>query len=234
MQNQLNIDVLEVEKFKTLAQDWWDENGAVKTLHQINPLRLSFIQSQVNLYGQRVLDLGCGGGILSESLARQGGHVTGLDISDEIIQIATQHARKMHLDIQYFNLSAEAFAEKHPESFDVISCMEMLEHVPDPISIIQACNTLLKPGGHLFLSTLNRTPKSYLLGIIGAEYLLKMLPKGTHEYQKFIRPSELSHWLREQDFSVLATAGIQYSPLKKQFKLSDNVSINYLMYAKKL
>lgn len=235
-----NSDPNEIEKFNDLAfSDWWETQGACAPLHALNPLRMAFIQKhlQVSLAGLKILDVGCGGGILCEAMAKEGAKVTGIDLSENVLEIAKSHQLKSlqpENHIHYELMSVEALAEKHPHQFDVITCMEMLEHVPDPESIISACQKLLKPQGKIFLSTINRNPKAYLYAIIGAEWILKLLPKNTHEYAKFIRPSELSRSLRQQGFCVEALEGISYSPFSKQYALSADISVNYLLYAQKI
>ncbi|MGA2655004.1 MAG: bifunctional 2-polyprenyl-6-hydroxyphenol methylase/3-demethylubiquinol 3-O-methyltransferase UbiG [Gammaproteobacteria bacterium] len=221
----------EINKFNELANHWWDTQGPLKPLHAINPLRFKFIQAKVDLTGKRVLDVGCGGGILTESLAKSGALASGLDLAADVIAIAREHAKAQHLDIEYHCLPIETFATQQAHTFDVITCMEMLEHVPDPTLIIQSCAQLLKPGGVLFLSTLNRNFKSFLLAIIGAEYLSNLVPKGTHEYAKFIKPSEISRVLREQGFEVDKIQGMQYHPLKQTFSLGADCDVSYLMSA---
>lgn len=221
----------EIKKFNILAQNWWDPQGPLKPLHALNPLRLQFIQDQIDLKGKRVLDVGCGGGILTESLAKAGALASGLDLAPDVLDIAREHAKTQNLTIDYHCMAVEEFAQKHSEQFDIITCMEMLEHVPDPTLIIQSCKQLLKPGGILFLSTLNRNLKSFLLAIIGAEYVLNLVPKGTHEYAKFITPSELSRLLREQSFEVEKIQGLSYNPLNQTFKLSTDCDVNYLLSA---
>jgi 2-polyprenyl-6-hydroxyphenyl methylase/3-demethylubiquinone-9 3-methyltransferase len=227
-----NIDQTEIEKFNTLSEnDWWDSTGSCSPLHHINPLRVEFIQHHAELHQMKVLDIGCGGGILCESLAKLGADVTGIDLSENVINIANSHQK--NLNIHYEVASAEDFAEIHPAQFDVITCMEMLEHVPDPASIIASCEKLLKPQGKLFLSTLNRNLKSYLFAIIGAEWILNLLPKSTHDYSKFIRPSELSRVLRQHHFNNNDMQGIQYTPFSKKYFLNADISVNYLVYAQK-
>lgn len=227
-----NVDSQEIKKFDTIADQWWNLEGDFKTLHDINPLRTHFITEKVPLSGLAVLDVGCGGGILSESLLRQGAIVTGIDLSREAIHVARQHAQQHHLIIEYHHLSVEAMAAQRPASFDVITCMELLEHVPDPQAIIRACATLLKPQGHLFLSTLNRNWQCYLQAILGAEYILRLLPRGTHDYARFIKPSELETYLREAQLNLVALTGLKYNPLTRSCKLHRDVSVNYLAYAR--
>lgn len=225
-----NIDPAEIEKFDAIAANWWNPNGEMELLHSLNPLRLKYIESWVALNNQAVLDVGCGGGILSESLACRGAHVTGIDLSDGCIEAAKSHAKKNNLEINYQLCSVEEMALNHPNEFDVITCMEMLEHVPNPVSIINACAQLLKPNGTLFFSTLNRNFKSFFYAIIGAEYLTKRLPRGTHHYAKFIRPSELTQWACEANLTLNDIIGIEYNILKSTFNLSPNVDVNYLAF----
>ncbi|MFT3742375.1 MAG: bifunctional 2-polyprenyl-6-hydroxyphenol methylase/3-demethylubiquinol 3-O-methyltransferase UbiG [Gammaproteobacteria bacterium] len=229
-----NTDSQELQHFSHFANDWWNPTGPFKTLHDINPLRLSFIMDHCQIGGKQVLDIGTGGGILAESLAKMGAHVTAIDASESAILAAQHHANTQQLSIDYHVSTAEAFAEQHPEQFDVITCLELLEHVPDPTSVIQACSALVKPGGHVFFSTLNRNIKSYLMAIVGAEYLLKLLPKGTHHYEKFIRPAELAAWLRLHQLQLQQLRGLQYQPFSKSYRLSHQVDVNYLVYARKV
>lgn len=231
--NTANVDSAEVAKFDALAASWWDKAGKSKPLHDINPLRLSYIQQRCELADKQIADIGCGGGILSESLARNGAHVTGVDMGEAALNVAKLHALEAELVIDYQHSTAEQLAADKPEQFDVVTCLEMLEHVPDPAAVIAACAALVKPGGDLFFSTLNRNPKAYLFAVVGAEYLLNMLPKGTHDYQKFITPSELSRSCRDAGLSVQSMAGISYNPLTKHYRLGDNVSVNYLMHCRK-
>jgi 2-polyprenyl-6-hydroxyphenyl methylase/3-demethylubiquinone-9 3-methyltransferase len=228
----LNVDPGEVAKFDDLARTWWDKEGDFKPLHAINPLRLDFIRARTTVDGKRVLDVGCGGGILSESLANCGAVVTGIDMAEKPLQVARLHRFESTLDIDYQLTSIEALGEAQPGKFDVITCMEMLEHVPDPQSVINACRRLLRPGGELFLSTINRNPKAYALAVIGAEYILKLLPRGTHDYDKFIKPSELARWLREAGFDVQDMAGLSYNPLTEVYAMTSDTSVNYLAHAK--
>jgi len=226
-----NVDTDEIKKFSHHHHDWWKDEGPFAALHHMNPLRLAFIEEQVLLKDKMVLDIGCGGGILTEALAQKGAKVTGIDLSAKSLEAAKNHQGNLSIDYQL--ISAEDFALQKPESFDVITCMEMLEHVPDPASIIQSCYQLLKPQGKLFLSTINRNLKSYLFAIVGAEYILKLLPKNTHDYAKFIKPSELAKCLRASHFSVKLMKGIHYQPFTKKFSLSEDISVNYLLYAEK-
>jgi len=226
-----NIDPAEIEKFEKLARTWWDLDSEFKPLHDINPLRLGYISQRAQLAGKQALDIGCGGGILTESLARSGAIVTGIDMGKAPLQVARLHRHESDLEIDYQQMTAEAMAQQYPEKFDVVTCLEMLEHVPDPGSVISACRRLLKPNGHLFLSTINRNPKAYLFAIIGGEHLLKLLPPGTHDYQKFIKPSELAKTLREQDLALKDITGMTYNPISQQYKLTSDTDVNYLMHA---
>ena len=226
-----NIDPAEIEKFEKLARTWWDLDSEFKPLHDINPLRLGYISQRVQLAGKQALDIGCGGGILTESLARNGAFVTGIDMGKAPLQVARLHRHESDLEIDYQQMTAEAMAQQYPGKFDVVTCLEMLEHVPDPGSVISACRRLLKPNGHLFLSTINRNPKAYLFAIIGGEHLLKLLPPGTHDYQKFIKPSELAKTLREQDLALKDITGMTYNPISQQYKLTSDTDVNYLMHA---
>ncbi len=226
-----NVDNAEIAKFEALARRWWDRQGEFKSLHEINPLRLNYIEKRADLAGQHILDVGCGGGILSEGMAHRGALVTGLDMGAAPLQVAQLHALESELDIDYRQATAESLAATDHDCYDTITCLEMLEHVPDPESIIQACSVLLKPGGHLFLSTINRNPKSYLFAILGAEYVLRMLPRGTHNYAKLIRPSELARWLRRQGFELQDITGMSFNPLTQQYKLTSDTDVNYLVHA---
>lgn len=228
-----NIDNSEIAKFEALASRWWDRNSEFKPLHEINPLRMGFIDSKVNLAGLKVLDIGCGGGILSEAMAHRGANVTGIDMGEAPLSVAKLHLLESGLDIDYQQSSAEAYAQQQPAVYDVVTCLEMLEHVPDPASVLQACHSLLKPGGRLFLSTINRNPKSYLFAVLGAEYILRMLPKGTHDYKKFIRPSELAQFARDAMLELKTLRGMTYNPFTKKYRLSEDVDVNYLMYLEK-
>ncbi|HGO5823940.1 TPA: bifunctional 2-polyprenyl-6-hydroxyphenol methylase/3-demethylubiquinol 3-O-methyltransferase UbiG [Mannheimia haemolytica] len=228
-----NVDQQEITKFENMAKTWWDPNGSFKPIHLLNPLRLAYILEKSNgLFGKKVLDVGCGGGILSEAMAKQGAVVTGIDMTSEPLEIAKQHAKENGLNIDYQQTTIENFLEKmtacQHEKFDVITCMEMLEHVPDPLSIVQSCKALLKPDGVLFFSTINRTFKAYMLVIIGAEYVLKMLPKGTHEFEKFIKPAELLAWCDQADLRCQEMKGYHFNPLTEKFWLNNDVSCNYI------
>ena len=229
-----NVDPAELAKFSELAHRWWDTNSEFRPLHQINPLRLDWIQGFVPLKGQHVLDVGCGGGILSDAMARAGAQVTGIDLATKSLKVAQLHALETQTpNVSYREVSAEALAAEKPGSFDVVTCMEMLEHVPDPASIVQACATLVKPGGWVFFSTLNRNPKSFLFAIVGAEYVLNLLPKGTHEFAKFIKPSELANHCRDAGLSLQASKGLQYNPITRRYWLDGNTSVNYMMGTQK-
>ncbi len=229
-----NADDLELQKFGDLAHKWWDKTSEFKPLHEINPLRLNWIDDSVQLKGRRVLDVGCGGGILSESMYFKGAEVTGIDLGEKALKVAKLHQLESGAKVDYQLIAVEALARLQPASFDVVTCMEMLEHVPDPASIVAACAALVKPGGSVFFSTINRNPKSYLYAVIGAEYVLNMLPKGTHDYAKFIKPSELARMIRASGLDVLATAGMNYNPITQVYALSDDVSVNYLVHAVKI
>lgn len=226
-----NVETAELNKFGELAHKWWDQHSEFKPLHDINPLRLGFINQQADLAGKNVLDVGCGGGILSESMAQLCAIVTGIDLGEKALNVAKLHSLESNLSIDYQLISAEELATLKPASFDVVTCLEMLEHVPDPASIVQACAKLVKPNGHVFFSTLNRNPKAYLFAVIGAEYVLKMLPKGTHDYAKFIKPSELARWMRDADLVLQQQVGMQYHPLTQQYALGQDISVNYLVHA---
>ncbi|MGH8283136.1 MAG: bifunctional 2-polyprenyl-6-hydroxyphenol methylase/3-demethylubiquinol 3-O-methyltransferase UbiG [Gammaproteobacteria bacterium] len=225
-----NIDRGEISKFDALASHWWDASGEFRTLHDINPLRLEYIDSRAHLKNKRVLDIGCGGGLLSEAMAARGADVTGIDMAEEPLAVAKLHLRESGLKVQYRQATAEAMASDMPAHFEVVTCMEMLEHVPEPSSIVRACATLLKPDGHVFFSTLNRNAKSFLLAIAGAEYALRLIPRGTHEYAKFIRPSELDQWARSAGLMLRGCTGLHYNPLTRQYKHGGNVDVNYFMY----
>ena len=230
MTSQVNADPAELAKFSELAHRWWDPESEFRPLHQINPLRLDWIQGMVPLQGQRVIDVGCGGGILSDAMARAGAQVTGIDLATKALKVAQLHALEVQTpNIAFREISAEAMAEEQPGSFDVVTCMEMLEHVPDPGSVVRACATLVKPGGWVFFSTLNRNLKSFMLAIVGAEYVLNMLPRGTHEYAKFIQPSELAAHCRAAGLEWQRTRGLSYNPLTRRYWLNDDTSVNYLV-----
>jgi 2-polyprenyl-6-hydroxyphenyl methylase/3-demethylubiquinone-9 3-methyltransferase len=226
---QINVDHAEVNKFEGLATRWWDPHSEFKPLHQINPLRLGYIDRIAPLAGKKVLDVGCGGGILSESMAAKGAQVTGIDMGEAPLQVARLHLLESGFEIAYERIPVERLAQEQPATFDVVTCMEMLEHVPDPASVVEACSRLVRPGGHVFFSTLNRNPKSYLFAIIGAEYLLKLLPKGTHDFAKFIRPSELSGWIRQANLQSIDMTGLSYNPLTREYSLGRDVDVNYMI-----
>lgn len=226
---QPNVDLNEIAKFNALAQDWWDPHGSAKPLHAINPLRLKFITDQINLSGKKIVDVGCGGGILAESMAKLGANVTGIDLGEEVLAVARHHAEIQQLNIHYEHVAAEEMAAQQSDAFDVVTCMELLEHVPDPAAIILDCARLVKPGGQLFFSTINRNPKAYLFAILGAEYILKLLPAGTHDYTKFIRPAEFSNWARTAGLEVREFMGMTYRPFTKQYQLTTNIDVNYLV-----
>lgn len=224
-----NVDHAEIAKFEALAHRWWDRESEFKPLHDINPLRVNWIDEHVALAGKKVLDVGCGGGILSEAMAQRGADVTGIDMGEAPLSVARLHLMESGLEVNYRQITAEALAAEQPGQYDVVTCLEMLEHVPDPASVIRACHTLVKPGGQVFFSTINRNPKAYALAIIGAEYILKMLPRGTHDYRKFIRPSELGAWCRNSGLQVGDIIGLTYNPLTKDYKLSADVDVNYML-----
>lgn len=229
-----NVDPNEVAKFEALANGWWDTEGESKPLHEINPLRLDYIKTKCSLNNKQVIDVGCGGGILSEALAKNEATVTGIDMGEMPLNIARLHSLEAGLSIDYQQITAEQKAQQSANEFDIVTCMEMLEHVPDPLSVIRACAQLVKPGGDVFFSTLNRHPKAYLYAVVGAEYLLKMLPKGTHDYKRFIRPSEMARWCRQAGLEVSHITGLSYNPLTKNYSLGDDVKVNYLMHCRKL
>lgn len=233
-QENLNVDHAEVSKFEELASRWWDPHSEFKPLHEINPLRLGYIEETVSLDGKKVLDVGCGGGILSESMAVKGADVTGIDMGEAPLQVARLHLLESGLHVNYERIPAERLAQERPEAFDLVTCMEMLEHVPDPSSVVNACAKLVKPGGHVIFSTLNRNPKSFLFAIIGAEYLLNLLPKGTHDFSKFIRPSELDRWIRNAGLSIQGITGLLYNPLTRSYKLGADVDVNYMVRTQKI
>jgi 2-polyprenyl-6-hydroxyphenyl methylase/3-demethylubiquinone-9 3-methyltransferase len=229
-----NVDPAELAKFEALASRWWDPESEFKPLHALNPIRMNYLDSYVNVAGLRVVDIGCGGGILTETLAKRGGIVTGIDMTDAPLQVARLHAMDQDIkQLTYRQMTAEQLADEEPGQYDVVTCMEMLEHVPDPASVVAAVNKLLKPGGWGFFSTINRNPKAWLLAVVGAEYVLKLLPKGTHDYKKFIRPGELSKWTRQADLKTVDFRGLRYNPLNNSFKLTNDVSVNYLMASRK-
>jgi 2-polyprenyl-6-hydroxyphenyl methylase/3-demethylubiquinone-9 3-methyltransferase len=224
-----NADQLEIDKFSALAHKWWDTNSEFKPLHEINPLRLDYIDDHAHISGKTVLDVGCGGGILSESMADRGAQVTGIDLAEKSLKVAKLHLLETGAQVDYQCIAVETLAEQQPASFDVVTCMEMLEHVPDPASIIRACATLVKPGGWVFFSTLNRNPKSYLYAVVGAEYVLNMLPRGTHDYAKSIKPSELSRHARDAGLAINNIIGMTYNPISKIYKLEADTDVNYMI-----
>ncbi len=232
--SSINVDHSEVNKFESLAARWWDPNSEFRPLHEINPLRLEYIDSIAGLSGKKVLDVGCGGGILAESMAAKGADVTGIDMGETNLKVAKLHLLESGEKVNYRHIPVEQLAAEEAGQYDVVTCMEMLEHVPDPASIINACSQLVKPDGHVFFSTLNRNPKSYLFAIIGAEYILKMLPKGTHDFEKFIKPSELDRWIREAGLSSRDITGLVYNPLTGVYRLNPNdVAVNYMVHTRK-
>ena len=225
-----NVDPAEIQKFEALASRWWDKSGEFKPLHDMNPIRLNFINTNSPLSDKKVLDVGCGGGILTESMARAGATTTGIDMGKSPLSIARLHAMEEDLEIEYLQTTVEAYTAENAGSYDVVTCMEMLEHVPDPASVINACTQLLKPGGSVYFSTINRNAKSYAFAIVGAEYVMKMLPKGTHDYSKFIRPSELDIWARQAGLELKGIEGVIYNPLTGMFRKSTDVDVNYMVH----
>jgi 2-polyprenyl-6-hydroxyphenyl methylase/3-demethylubiquinone-9 3-methyltransferase len=228
-----NVDYGEISKFEALAARWWDPHSEFKPLHQINPLRLDYIDRRSGLQGKQVLDVGCGGGILSESMAQRGARVTGIDMGEAPLAVARLHQHESGVEVTYTQSTAEAFAAEHPGQFDVVTCLEMLEHVPDPSSVVAACATLVKPGGQVFFSTINRNPKSFLFAIVGAEYVLRLLPRGTHEYNKFIKPSELDSWIRDAGLALREITGMTYNPITQRYSLGYDVDVNYLVHSQR-
>ncbi|MBD1558321.1 bifunctional 2-polyprenyl-6-hydroxyphenol methylase/3-demethylubiquinol 3-O-methyltransferase UbiG [Vibrio sp. S9_S30] len=235
MTKQQNVDPAEIKKFEDMASRWWDLEGEFKPLHQINPLRLNYVQDNCQgLFGKKVLDVGCGGGILAESMAKEGAEVTGLDMGKEPLEVARLHALETGTKLDYVQSTVEDHAAENPERYDVVTCMEMLEHVPDPLSVIQSCAKLVKPGGKVFFSTLNRNFKSYLFAIVGAEHLLKLVPKGTHDHGKFIRPAELLKMVDKTDLTEESITGLHYNPLTDTYSLGNNVDVNYIVHTTRL
>ncbi|MGI9319447.1 MAG: bifunctional 2-polyprenyl-6-hydroxyphenol methylase/3-demethylubiquinol 3-O-methyltransferase UbiG [bacterium] len=226
-----NVDPAELAKFSALAGRWWDPESEFKPLHQINPLRLEFIEQRTSLQGIKALDVGCGGGILSESMAQRGAEVTGIDMAEAPLSVARLHALESNISVDYRAITAEQLANEQPHSFDVITCLEMLEHVPDPASTVSACQSLVRPGGSVYFSTINRNPKSFLFAIIGAEYILNLLPRGTHQYQRFIKPSELNKWCAQTGLSISEMTGMHYNPILKSYSLGPGVEVNYLVHS---
>ena len=229
--SQANVDSAEIAKFNALAERWWDPESEFRPLHDINPLRLNYIDERLDLPGKKVIDIGCGGGLLSEGMARRGAQVTGIDLGEAPLAVARLHAEKSRVEVEYLQVLAEEIAEQRAGEYDAVTCLEMLEHVPDPASVIRACAKLVKPGGQVFFSTINRNPKAFLFAIVGAEYVLRLLPRGTHEYAKLIRPSELAGWSRDAGLDVRDTTGMTYNPVTQVYKLNRDVSVNYLMHA---
>jgi 2-polyprenyl-6-hydroxyphenyl methylase / 3-demethylubiquinone-9 3-methyltransferase len=231
--NTTNSDAAELNKFGELAHKWWDKSSEFKPLHDINPLRLNYINDAIPLKGKAVLDVGCGGGILSESMAEKGAIVTGIDLGEKALNVAQLHSLESGVEVDYRLISAEAHADDAAGQYDVVTCLEMLEHVPDPASIVRACAKLVKPGGHVFFSTINRNLKAYAFAVLGAEYILNMLPKGTHDYAKFIKPSELASFARQAELSLIGQVGMSYNPITQHYWLNDDVSVNYLVHMQK-
>lgn len=233
--SRTNVDPSEIAKFEALASRWWDPTSEFKPLHDINPLRLNYIDSRSPLAGQKVVDVGCGGGLLSEGMARRGANVTGIDMGEAPLSVARLHSLESGLKVNYRQITVEELAAdpEHAGQYDIVTCLEMLEHVPEPASVINACARLLKPGGHLYLSTINRNPKSFLFAIVGAEYVLGLLPRGTHEWKRFIRPSEMSEYLRQAQLNIQDLTGMTYNPLTRVYRLARDVDVNYLMHASK-
>ena len=228
MSQTANVDPAELQRFSDIAHRWWDPQGAMRPLHELNPLRLKWIDDKVGLAGKRVLDIGCGGGILTEAMAARGAEVTGIDMTAKLLKVAELHALESGAQVDYRLTSAEALAAQEPGRYDVVTCLEMLEHVPDPRAVVRACADLARPGGWVFFSTINRNPKSFLFAIVGAEYVLRLLPRGTHEYARFIRPSELARWSRDSGLALQGSRGMEYNPLTRRYRLSDDTSVNYL------
>lgn len=229
-----NVDQQEINKFSELAEQWWDKNGDFKPLHVINPLRANYIKDKVGLQGMNVLDVGCGGGLLSEALSEFGANVTGIDAAGPGIEVAKIHAEENNKNITYYEKTAEELLNSDIDSFDLVTCLEVLEHVPDPSSLVDTCVKLLKPNGHLFLSTINRNPRSWITAIVGAEYIFKLLPKGTHEFDKFIKPSELASYVRNANANLIESKGMFYNPISHQANLNNDLGVNFMMYAKKV
>ena len=225
----MNADPIELQKFSDLAHRWWDPTSEFRPLHEINPLRLEWINARVPLAGKRVIDIGCGGGILTEAMARKGADATGIDLSDKALKVADLHSLESGVTVRYEKIAAEDMALREPGTFDVVTCMEMLEHVPDPAAIVRACAQLVKPGGHVFFSTINRNPKAYLFAIIGAEYLLRLLPRGTHDFAKFIQPAELGQFIRNAGLELDGIRGMTYNPITRVYSLNQDTSVNYMM-----
>ena len=229
MADESNVDPAELAKFNELAHRWWDPQGEFRPLHEINPLRLAWIAERAPLEGSTALDVGCGGGILAEAMAQRGASVTGIDLGEKALRIAGLHQLESGVQVRYESASAEEYAEAHGSAFDVVTCMELLEHVPEPASTVAACARLVKPGGRVIFSTINRNPKAYLFAVIGAEYVLKLLPKGTHDYARFIKPSELTRWCREAGLQPLEMTGLTYQPLTRKYRLGADCDVNYML-----
>jgi 2-polyprenyl-6-hydroxyphenyl methylase / 3-demethylubiquinone-9 3-methyltransferase len=225
-----NVDNAEIAKFEALASRWWDPAGEFRPLHEINPLRLDYIRQRTTLQGSRILDIGCGGGILAESMAGHGAVVTGIDMAEGPLTVARLHQAESGTTVEYLQTTAETYARQHTGEFDVVTCLEMLEHVPEPARVVASCAELVKPGGQVFFSTINRNPKAFLFAIVGAEYMLRLLPAGTHEYEKFIRPSELEEWARRAGLELRGSIGLHYNPLTREYSLGENLDVNYLMH----
>lgn len=230
---ETNIDPREIAKFDAVAARWWDPSGDFRTLHHINPVRVDYVAARAGLAGKRVLDIGCGGGILSESLAARGAVVTGIDAAESALMVARLHQAESGAHVEYVHSAPEEFAQQHSDEFDIVTCMELLEHVPNPAGVIAACARVLRPGGHAFFSTINRSPKGYLFAVLGAEYVLGLLPKGTHDYSRFIRPSELAAWVRSAGLRVESIDGMSYNPITRQCALTHNLGVNYLVHARR-
>jgi 2-polyprenyl-6-hydroxyphenyl methylase/3-demethylubiquinone-9 3-methyltransferase len=229
-----NIDAAEIAKFEAMAPIWWDKSGDFKALHDINVLRLDYIDTHAHLSGKRVLDVGCGGGILSEAMTRLGAKVTGIDMGEAPLAVAKLHLEESGLQVDYQQATAEAFSQKHPDAFDVVTCLELLEHVPNPSLVVLACRKMVRPGGHVFFATLNRNPKSFLFAIVAGEYILGLVRKGTHTYSKFIKPSELEHWAATAGLTVQDVTGLHYNPILRIYSLGGNTHVNYLMYFRRI
>jgi len=228
-----NVDAQEIAKFEALAERWWDPKSEFRPLHDINPLRLDYIDQRVKLQGKKVIDVGCGGGLVSEGMARRGAQVTGIDLGEAPLAVARLHAQKDGIEVEYLNITAEEIAAERAGQYDAVTCLEMLEHVPDPGAVVAACAQLVKPGGQVFFSTINRNPKAFALAIVGAEYILRLLPRGTHEYAKLIKPSELAGWARDAGLQIKDTCGLQYNPFTANASLNRDVSVNYMMHCTK-